>query len=269
MPQDTSQLSRQQQSVNIAGVRLETKRFEGDEDKPTLIFLHEGLGCVDMWRDFPERLSELTGCPALVYSRQGYGHSNPCSVPRPLTYMHVEALEVLPELQKTAGIGEHVLIGHSDGGSISLINAGGKPSDGLRGVVTMSPHVFCEEITVRSIEAARKAYLEADLRKGLKKYHGENTDCAFWGWNKAWLNPDFINWNIEEYLPSIKVPQLVIQGNEDPYGSAAQVDAIESQSGGPARVCMIQNCGHSPHKEKPLECLEEINLFLNSLQVVD
>jgi len=251
--------------LTVDGVKLEVKRFPGKTGRPTLVFLHEGLGCIDMWWDFPARLSYISGCPALVYSRRGYGRSAPCDVPRPLTYMHYEGLEVLPALLKTAEIGDHVLIGHSDGGSISLINAGGAPAPGLKAVITMSAHVFCETLSVASIAQAKTLYEEADLRSRLAKYHRDNVDGAFWGWNKAWLDPDFMQWNIEAYLPKIIVPQLVMQGYDDPYGTIAQVEAIERQSAGPVTVRMLENCGHSPYKEQAQKSLEIASDFISRL----
>lgn len=251
--------------LTVDGAKLEVKRFPGEAGKPMLVFLHEGLGCIDMWGDFPARLSHISGCPALVYSRRGYGRSDPCDVPRRLTYMHYEGLEVLPDLIKTAEIGNHVLIGHSDGGSISLINAGGTPAPGLKAIITMAAHVFCETLSVTSIAEAKTFYEEADLRARLAKYHRDNVDCAFWGWNKAWLDPDFMQWNIEAYLPEITVPQLVMQGYDDPYGTIAQVVAIEKQSAGPVQVCMLENCGHSPYKERMQRCLEVTSDFISRL----
>jgi pimeloyl-ACP methyl ester carboxylesterase len=251
--------------LTVGGAKLEIKRFSGKTGKPTLVFLHEGLGCIDMWGDFPARLAHLSACPALVYSRRGYGRSAPCDVPRPLTYMHAEGLEVLPDLLKTAGIGNHVLIGHSDGGSIALINAGGAPASGLKAVISMAAHVFCETLSVTSIAQAKTAYEEADLRMRLAKYHRGNVDCAFRGWNNAWLDPDFMQWNIEQYLPEITVPQLVMQGFDDPYGTMAQVEAIEKQSAGPVQVCMLENCGHSPYKKQAQKSLEIASDFLSNL----
>ncbi|MEJ2155861.1 MAG: alpha/beta hydrolase [Desulfobacteraceae bacterium] len=251
--------------LTVGGVQLEVKRFPGDVDKPTLVFLHEGLGCVDMWHDFPARLSINSGCPALVYSRRGYGRSAPCDVPRPLIYMHDEGLEVLPELLATAEIGDHVLIGHSDGGSISLIYAGGAPAPGLKAVITMAAHVFCETLSVTSIIEARAAFEENDLRERLAEYHRDNVDCAFWGWNKAWLNPDFMQWNIEAYLPNISVPLLVMQCYDDPYGTMAQVEAIEKKSAGPVRVCMLEECGHSPFKDQAQKSLKVACDFISRL----
>ncbi len=253
--------------IAVGGVKLEVKRFPGDVGKPTLVFLHEGLGCIEMWGDFPARLSYISGCPALVYSRRGYGRSDPCDLPRPLTYMHDEGLDVLPDLLKTAEIGDHLLIGHSDGGSISLINAGGTPASGLKAVITMAAHVFCETLSVTSIAEAKTFYEVADLRARLARYHRDNVDCAFWGWNKAWLDPDFMQWNIEQYLPKIAVPQLVIQGYNDPYGTIAQVEAIEKQSEGPVRVCLLENCGHSPYKERVQKSLEVTSDFISSLSL--
>jgi pimeloyl-ACP methyl ester carboxylesterase len=252
--------------LTVDGVKLEVKRFPGSAGKPTLVFLHEGLGCIDMWWDFPARLSYISGCPALVYSRRGYGRSAPCDVPRPLTYMHYEGLEVLPDLLKTAETADHVLIGHSDGGSIALINAGGAPAPGLKAVITMAAHVFCETLSVTSIAQAKTLYEEADLRSRLAKYHLDNVDGAFWGWNKAWLDPEFMRWNIQEYLPKIIVPQLVMQGYDDPYGTIAQVEAIERLSAGPVKVRMLKNCGHSPYKDQAQKSLEAASDFISRIE---
>lgn len=251
--------------LTVADVKLEVRRYQGTDNAPTLIFLHEGLGCVDMWRDFPEKLSRLMGCPALVYSRQGYGRSDTCSLPRPLRYMHDEALEVLPQLLVAENIGDHILIGHSDGGSIALIHAGAKNRAGLLGLITMAPHVFCEDVSVRSIAQAKQTFLNGDLRPSLEKYHFDNTDCAFWGWNDIWLHPDFMQWNIEEYLPGITVPQLVLQGEDDQYGTVAQVHSITQQAGGTVMVQMLADCGHSPYKEQETLTLEAMKNFILSL----
>ena len=235
------------------------------EAAPTLIFLHEGLGCVELWRDFPELLVAATGWGALLYSRQGYGHSDPCPLPRPIRFMHDEALMVLPEVLAATGIGNHVLIGHSDGGSIALIHAGSPPRPGLIGVVTLAAHVFCEDISLRGITTARDNYLQGDLKSRLKNYHGGNTDCAFWGWNETWLRPEFIDWNIEEFLPAITAPLLVIQGTEDPYGTTAQVAAIERRVGGAVRTAIIAACGHAPHLQEKASVVDKIAGFIASL----
>lgn len=254
------------QSITIDGVSLETKFIPGTKvNAPTLILLHEGLGCIDMWRDFPENLAEATGHPVFVYSRQGYGRSDPCDLPRPLSYMHIEGQQVLPKVLAAAGINEHILLGHSDGGSIALINAGSCPAKGLRAVITMAPHIFCEELTISSIEKSCDFYNQGDLRKGLARYHFDNVDTTFWGWNKAWLDPEFVNWNIEEFLPGISVPQLVIQGSDDPYGTMAQVRGIEKKSACSVSTCVLADCKHSPYKEKQEDSISAIKHFLQQV----
>lgn len=249
--------------LTVAGKRLEVA-WHGPTpgEAPTLVFLHEGLGCVAMWRDFPAELAAATGCGALVYSRLGYGRSDPCSLPRPVRYMHDEGLHVLPELLDVAGIRECILIGHSDGGSIAIVYAGGTPATPLRGLITEAAHVFCEPLTLRSIREAKLAYTEGGLRGKLQKHHGQNTDCAFWGWNGAWLDPEFEHWNLEEYLPRIEVPTLAIQGEDDPYGTPAQVEAIARQSG--AEVLMLPACGHCPHRDQHDTTLRAMRDFVLS-----
>jgi pimeloyl-ACP methyl ester carboxylesterase len=246
--------------------RLEAQWIGPEPDRgPTLIFLHEGLGCVALWREFPVRLVRMSGLGALVYSRLGYGGSDPCSLPRSVDFMHHEGLNVLPEIIERCGIGDYVLIGHSDGGSIALIHAGGNPGPGLKGVITLAAHVFCEDLTRQSIEAARRRFLSGSLEALLIRYHGENTHCAFWGWNDVWLHPDFKRWNIENFLPAIRVPLLAIQGERDPYGTMAQVDAIKSRAGSSVTLERIDGCGHAPHVEKTETVANAINRFLHSL----
>jgi pimeloyl-ACP methyl ester carboxylesterase len=231
-------------------------------EAPTLVFLHEGLGCVALWRDFPARLANITGCGALVYSRLGYGGSDPCPLPRKLDFMDHEGLMVLPEVIRQCGIRDYLLVGHSDGGSIALIHAGGVPCPGLKGIVTLAAHVFCEDLTRHSIEAARERYLNGGLKTRLSSYHGDNTRCAFWGWNDVWLHPDFRQWTIEAFLPAIHVPVLAIQGIQDPYGSKDQVDVIQAKSGDGVVVEMIPDCGHAPHMEKTDALLATISAFI-------
>jgi pimeloyl-ACP methyl ester carboxylesterase len=259
-------MKRREGFLTIAGKRLEVAwHGPAPKDAPTLVFLHEGLGCVAMWRNYPAKLAAATGCGALVYSRLGYGRSDPCSLPRSLRFMHDEGLQVLPALLEHAEIRECVLIGHSDGGSIALIYAGGTAALPLRGVITEAPHVFCEEITIRSIQQAREAYEKGDLRQRLQKYHGPNTDCAFWGWNGAWLHPDFAHWNLEEYLPHTTAPMLVIQGEDDPYGTSAQVEAIARQAGAGAEVLMVPQCGHTPHQEQEAVTFQAMARFIRGV----
>ena len=234
-----------------------------DTSLPVLVFLHEGLGCVALWKDFPDQVAQATGLPALVYSRIGYGGSSPCTLPRPITYMHDEGEVGLPDLLAALGIQSHILIGHSDGASIALIYAGSKSRDSLLGVAVMAPHVFCEDVSVRSIRAADKAYAEGDLKARLAKYHGDNVDCAFRGWCDSWLNPDFHHWNIEAYVDRIKVPVLVIQGEDDEYGTAAQVESIRRRAG--AETLLIAGCGHSPQRDQPAATLKALAGFIHSL----
>lgn len=231
---------------------------------PVLVFLHEGLGCVALWKDFPDRVAEATGLPALVYSRIGYGGSSPCALPRPLTYMHEEGEQGLPELLAALGIRRHILVGHSDGASISLIYAGAAQHQDLLGIAVMAPHSFCEEVSVASIRAANDAFTHGDLRVRLAKYHGANVDCAFHGWCDGWLDPDFMRWNIEGYVDHIKVPVLVIQGEDDEYGTAAQVESIARRVAG-AETLMLPACGHSPQRDQPEATLDAIAGFIRKL----
>lgn len=252
--------------IQVRGQRLEAQWYGPmPHEAPTLIFLHEGLGCVSLWRDFPQRLAEATGCGTLVYSRLGYGASGEIPYPFPVNFMHTEGLELLPEVIREAGITKAVLIGHSDGGSIGIIYAGGTPAVPLIGLITEAAHVFCEDITVRSIEQALKLFQEGSLRQKLMRYHGPNTDCAFLGWNGAWLNPDFKNWNIESYLPGIKVPMLAIQGRDDIYGTPLQVESIRRLAGKGAEIIMIPDCGHSPHRDQEAITFNTMKRFILNL----
>lgn len=231
------------------------------KDRPTLIFLHEGLGCTRMWKDFPLRVSQKTGCPALVFSRFGYGASAPCPVPWKINFMHTQALSVLPQILKAAEIKAYILIGHSDGGSISIIFAGSPMAMGLKGVITEAAHVFCEPVTVSCIQQAKINYDHHNLKQGLEKYHGSNTENAFRGWNDVWLNPNFIHWNIEKYLARIRVPMLAIQGKEDQYGTIRQIESIKERVPG-VDTRLLDDCRHSPHQEQPEKVLDLMTRFV-------
>ena len=226
------------------------------------MFLHEGLGSVSMWRDFPKRVVEATGCGALVYSRAGYGDSDPVELPRTVRFMHDEALITLPKVLDALSIREAILVGHSDGGSIALIHAGGTRDARVRGLILEAPHVFVEEHGIKRISAIALEYRNGDLRRRLKRHHGRNVDCAFWGWNGVWLDPEFRSWNIEEYLPQINVPVMVIQGVDDQYGTWRQVEAIERGSAGHVRTTLFKDCGHSPHRDQPEATLRAVIEFL-------
>lgn len=252
--------------LTVNGVRLEYQRYPAvQRSSPTLVFLHEGLGSVSMWKEFPAEVAAATGCEVLVYSRQGYGRSDPVGVPRSLSYMHTEGLEVVSPLLDAAGIQAAVLVGHSDGGSIALVNAGGVGDPRVSALVLLAPHVFNEAMCVASIQEAKVAYETTDLRERLERHHGDNVDCAFWGWNHAWLDPDFMQWNIEEYLSGVEVPVLMIQGEDDEYGSLKQLDAIERQVKGSTHRCVLPDCGHSPHRDQPEMTLEAIKGFIDRL----
>jgi pimeloyl-ACP methyl ester carboxylesterase len=253
--------------LQVDGVRLEA-RWTGPppEEALTLVFLHEGLGSASLWRDFPDRLSAETGCGVLIYSRAGYGKSDPVPLPRPIHFMHDEA-EILPRVLASAGVREHVLVGHSDGASIALIYAGSTPGPGLRGLILEAPHVFTEPHGLAAIAKIREAYLTTDLRARLERHHGANVDVAFRGWNDVWLHPDFRAWNLEEFLPAIAVPILILQGEDDEYGTWRQVEAIERQSGGPVAAVALAECGHSPHREQPERSLEAVARFVGQVEV--
>jgi pimeloyl-ACP methyl ester carboxylesterase len=249
--------------VRVGGHQLEYKWIgRGPDEAPTIVFLHEGLGCVEMWRDFPEQVVEATGCGALVYSRAGYGKSDPISLPRPVKFMHDEAIVVLPQILKEFRIDKAILFGHSDGGSISLILAGSGIAKNILGLVLEAPHVFVEPIGIESIMQAKENYEHGSLRASLQKYHGDNVESAFRGWNDVWLNPEFRSWNIESYLPGIKVPALVIQGEQDQYGSLRQVKAVQDSSGGRVETLVLSECGHSPHRDQPKAVLERVTKFI-------
>jgi pimeloyl-ACP methyl ester carboxylesterase len=215
-------------------------------DRPMLVFLHEGLGSVALWKRFPAEVVAATGCAALVYSRYGYGKSDRLTESRKVDYMHREALDVLPAILDLLGIDSPVLIGHSDGASIALIHAGAGKRP-VRGIVAMAPHVFVEDITVESIAAAKTTFQTTDLPARLGRYH-DDAVSTFQGWNDIWLHPDFLRWNIEEFLPGVKCPLLLIQGEDDQYGTVAQVEAIARQVSGPVETLMLPDCAHSPHQ---------------------
>jgi pimeloyl-ACP methyl ester carboxylesterase len=245
---------------DVAGHRLECVRIRGAKSAPTLVFLHEGLGSVALWKDFPARVADATGCSVLVYSRAGYGRSSPATLPRATDYMHVEALTVLPALLDRLGIADPVLVGHSDGASIALLHAGssGRP---VRALVALAPHVFVEDMSIASIDEVRRQYETTDLREKLARRHAD-PDAAFRGWNDIWLAPAFRSWNIEACLPGVRCPLLLIQGRDDEYGSAAQLDAIERQVGGKVARIELADCRHSPHRDQPEATLAAIADFV-------
>jgi len=234
--------------VTVGGIRLETLRFEPRSSEfPTLVLLHEGLGSVAHWKDFPRRIAAETGLSVFVYSRYGHGESDRLEEKRTVEYMHYEAEVVLPRLLKEVGIERPLLLGHSDGGSIALIYAGKFP-DSPRGLILEAPHVFVENLSVESIAKAKIAYQTTDLPSRLGRYH-RHVDATFWGWNNIWLDPRFRSWNIESYLDSIVCPILLLQGIDDEYGTIEQVEAIRKRIPS-TQVQLLANCGHAPHRDQ-------------------
>ena len=234
---------------------------------PWLVFLHEGLGSVAMWRDFPAALCAAVGCRGLVYSRPGYGRSTPRAPTQTwgLDFMHRQAQDVLPALLRALGIDTAAeppwLFGHSDGGSIALLHAASFP-ERVAGSVVMAPHIFVEDISVASIEQAARAYMETDLRQRIARYH-DDPDSAFWGWNRAWLSAPFRAWNIQAELGAIRCPVLAVQGVEDEYGTLAQIRGI-AQRAPQTQLLELAACGHSPHKDQADALIAAVHRFYSS-----
>jgi pimeloyl-ACP methyl ester carboxylesterase len=249
--------------VTVQGRRLEYRRIAARRPAtPTLTFLHEGLGSVSLWRDFPDALAQETGCGAVVYSRYGYGRSDVLEAPHQVDYMQREARDVLPELLDKLGVLDPLLVGHSDGASIALLFASTHP--GMKGLVVEAPHVFVEDISVASIAAAKVTFETTDLPARLARHH---TDPAktFYGWNDIWLHPEFRAWNIEACLPEITCPLLAIQGIDDEYGTLRQLAAIESRVAGRVEVVKVSECRHSPHRDQPEATLAAMARFIRGV----
>ena len=243
--------------IEIDGVRIEHRDTRGAE--PALVFLHEGLGSVELWRSFPDDVGAATGRRTVVFSRPGYGRSTPVPPPWPVSYMHDQALVVLPTVLERLGIERPVLVGHSDGASIALIHAGaGHP---VAGLVLMAPHVFVEHRSIAGIEAARDAY-ESSLRPRLARYH-DDVDATFHGWNQVWLSPEFRGWNVESYLPGIDAPVLAMQGTDDEYGTLAQLDAIADQTACGAEVLALAGRGHVLHVGDTAPVIDAVASFVS------
>ncbi|BAO29458.1 alpha/beta fold hydrolase [Sulfuritalea hydrogenivorans] len=252
--------------ISASGRTLEYQLIPAHQiNRPTLVLLHEGLGSVAMWRDFPAKLAAASGCRTLVYSRYGYGQSDVLQAPFGTDFMHREAGEALPELLAALDITKPVLVGHSDGASIALLHAGDGRFD-VEGLVVMAPHCFVEDISIRSIEAAKVAFESTDLPDRLAKYH-RDVRRTFYGWNDIWLHPEFRAWNIEDCLAGIRCPILAIQGVDDEYGSMAQIEAIADQATAAADVELMKlaDCRHSPHKDQPQAVIDAMVRFVDRL----
>jgi pimeloyl-ACP methyl ester carboxylesterase len=251
--------------LGINGADLEYRMIGPLPDQaPTIVMLHEGLGSAALWGDFPDRLQAATGAGVFVYSRAGYGTSSPVKLPRPLDYMHVEALEVLPKLLDEIGFRRGLLVGHSDGASIAAIYAGGIQDHRVRALALIAPHFIVEDISVSSIAEIKQAYETTNLKEKLARWH-RDVDNAFYGWSGAWLDPKFRDWDISEYLAYIRVPVAIIQGADDQYGTLRQVEIAEAECHCPVDVTILGGAGHSPHREAPEAALNAVSDFANSV----
>ncbi|MCC3766838.1 alpha/beta fold hydrolase [Streptomyces sp. UNOC14_S4] len=245
-------------TIEISRGPVEYTVLGGDPDTAPLVLLHEGLGCIAMWRRFPARLAAATGRRVLVYSRHGYGSSGPARLPRSPRYMHEEAYEVLPELLDRLGLRRPVLVGHSDGASIALLHAAAHP---VEAAVAMAPHLFAEERTLRGVEAARASYLSGPLARELAFYH-QDPRAVFEGWSDVWLSPAFRSWDIASDLAGVTAPVLLVQGDRDQYGSPAHLDAAQRALTGPVHRLELADCGHSPHLDRTADVVDAVRTFL-------
>ena len=254
-----------QGGIILDGRRLETAQWgPSPSDAPTIVLLHEGLGSVTLWRDIPERLATETGLAVFAYSRFGHGRSDPVTLPRPMRYMHDEALIVLPRVLDAADIRRAVLVGHSDGGSIAAIHAGVTRDPRVQGIVLIAAHFFVEDLNIQAIERIRAAYETSDLRDKMARHH-DDPDNTFRGWNDAWLDPRFRDFDITACLDTIAVPVLGLQGAEDPYGTPAQLDALTRHVTAPLETRLIPGARHAPHFEAKEETLAAIAAFVHAI----
>jgi pimeloyl-ACP methyl ester carboxylesterase len=233
-------------------------------DAPTIVMLHEGLGSAGLWGDFPEQLQAATGAGIFAYSRNGYGASTPAKLPRPIDYMHVEAREVLPKVLDEIGFRRGLLLGHSDGASIAAIYAGSHQDRRVEGIALIAPHFIVEDVSVASIAEIKTAYETTNLKEKLARWH-KDVDNAFYGWNDAWLDPAFRNWDISEYLAYIRVPIAILQGADDVYGTRRQIEIAQEECYCPVDVTVIPGAGHQPHREAPGPTLDAITEFAHAV----
>jgi pimeloyl-ACP methyl ester carboxylesterase len=255
--------------VSAAGCRLRVKCIEPEAtshsmDPFTIVFLHEGLGCIETWRDFPEALCKSVGCHGVIYERKGYGQSERFKGPWPVNYLQIESLVYLPALLKELSIEHAVLVGHSDGGTIALLTAASHRNL-VKGIITEAAHIFVEQITIEGIHKAVQAFETTSLKEKLARYHKENTKTLFYRWADRWLSSEYRSWNIRNELPKITCPVLLLQGEDDEYGTRAQVDGIAGRVTGPVQVRLIPDCGHIPHFQAKDAVLSEMTRFVNSL----
>ena len=235
---------------------------------PTIVLLHEGLGCVALWRELPQRLADETGYGVLAYSRAGYGGSDPASLPRPLDYMTREATETLSNVIDAAHLQNVVLMGHSDGATIAAIYAGSVSDLRVRGLILIAPHFFTEEGGIQAIREAGHRYENGDLRARLQRYH-THVDVAFRGWHDVWTAPAFVDWNVADCIDHLRIPVLAVQGNADPYGTLAQVEEIATRIYSPLETAILEGCGHAPHTENPDALMAAVVEFTERLRRIE
>ncbi len=248
--------------ARIQGHRIEYE-FVPAGAAPVIVFLHEGLGSLTTWRDFPQSIARATACGTLAYSRHGHGRSDRLEAPRRVDFLHEEALQALPELLDGLGIEQPILLGHSDGGSIALIHAGGTGRL-VAGLIVLAPHVMVENISISSIREAGRLFATTDLREKLARHHAD-PEATFRGWNEVWLGPAFRSWNIEAFLPRIACPVLAIQGEDDEYGTMEQIERIARLAPN-AELLKLPHCGHAPHRDQPQAVIAAVASFVGGIR---
>ena len=248
--------------LDIGAQRLEYRMIgPRPEAAPTLVMLHQGLGCVGMWEDFPEKIQAATGAGVFVYSREGYGQSSPVTLPRPLSFMHQEAQQTLPQILDTIGFQRGLLVGHSDGASIAAIYGGSHQDHRVGGLVLIAPHFIVEDATIAAIAAMRKAYDLTDLRARLGRWHAD-ADATVHGWSDVWLKGDFRKWDLTEFLAYIRVPVLIVQGEDDQYGTVRQIEIAQQECYCPVEVALLPGAMHVPQREAPEVTLQVVSDFI-------
>lgn len=250
--------------IEIGFDQIAYERTERDTSRPTIVFLHDSLGCIQLWRDFPEKLGALTQCNTLVYDRQGYGKSRGFSYQKRDDYYMEHEADLLHQYLTQWNIKNTILFGHSDGGSIALIAAGKYP-EGIAGIITEGAHIFVEDLTLQSVKTAKNLYYRTELKAKLEKYHGDKTEAMFQAWANTWTTEAFRSWNIEQFLAGITCPSLIIQGEKDEYGTLKQVEHIVEQTQGISSPLILPRVRHSPHKEVPEVVLEQTAAFIQEI----
>ncbi|MCI4666197.1 MAG: alpha/beta hydrolase [Neomegalonema sp.] len=255
--------------LSANGKQLEWRSFgPAPTDRPAIVLLHEGLGCVALWREFPAQLAAAANSPVLAFSRAGYGQSDAADLPRPLDYMTREAVDTLPDVLNAVGADQYILLGHSDGATIAAEYAGRIEDHRVRGLILMAPHFFTEEMGLREISRATTIFETEQLKDRMAKYH-RDPEAAFRGWNDAWLAPGFKSWNVGEVIDYWRIPCLAIQGAEDQYGTLAQIHEIETRSYAPVETAILEDCRHAPHQDQPEKTLAAIAEFVTRLHRIE